>query len=115
MNQDFWASEDWDSRTVPIGPTTQPEWRVSGRWMVLGLIAFGVLTTGALWTYWNLHVGPFRPMQDALAVTFPHSSPRVDGGQRKMHKGTPKVLRVVMRVDFDPVLEPARGETVVDR
>jgi hypothetical protein len=113
MTQDFWANEDWDSRAVPAR-TTQPVWRVSGRWMVVGLIAFGVLTTASMWIYWTLHVGPFRPLQDALAVAFPHSSPRVNGGQRKMHKGTPRVLRVVLRVDFDPVLEKARGEGVVD-
>jgi hypothetical protein len=81
---------------------------------VLGLIAFGVMTTSAMWIYWTLHVGPFRPFQDALAAAFPHSSPRVDGGQHKMHKGTPKILRVVMRVEFDPVAELATGEQVVD-
>jgi hypothetical protein len=67
-----------------------------------------------MWAYWTLHVGPFRPFQDALAAAFPHSSPRVDGGQRKMHKGTPRILRVVMRVEFNPITESARGEQVVD-
>jgi hypothetical protein len=82
--------------------------------MVLGMLVFGVLTTSSMWIYWTLHVGPFRPFQDALAAAFPHSSPRVDGGQRKMHKGTPKILRVVLRVEFDPVTESARGEEVVN-
>ncbi len=81
---------------------------------VLGLLAFGVLTTTSMWVYWTLHTGPFRPFQDALAAAFPHSSPRVDGGQQKMHKGTPRILRVVMRVDFDPTADSARGEKVVD-
>jgi hypothetical protein len=82
--------------------------------MVLILIAFGVLTTAGMWTYWTQHVGPFRPLQDALAAAFPNSSPRVEGGQRKMHKGTPKILRVVLRVGFDPVSEKSRGEEMVD-
>jgi hypothetical protein len=114
MSDDFWAKENWDSRATQLGATGRPEWRVSGRGMVLGMLAFGVLTTSAMWIYWTLHVGPFRPFQDALAAAFPHSSPRVDGGQRKMHKGTPRILRVVMRVEFDPVNELARGEGVVD-
>jgi hypothetical protein len=114
MSDDFWANENWDSRATQVGATGRPEWRVSGRGMVLGMLAFGVLTTSTMWIYWTLHVGPFRPFQDALAAAFPHSSPRVDGGQRKMHKGTPKILRVVMRVEFDPVAELARGEDVVD-
>jgi len=114
MSDDFWANEDWDSRAMQVGATGRPEWRISGRGMVLALLAFGVLTTSAMWVYWTLHVGPFRPFQDALAAAFPHSSPRVDGGQRKMHKGTPKILRVVLRVEFDPVTESARGEEVVN-
>ncbi len=109
MSDDFWSAEGWDSRTTP-----RLERRISGRGMVLGMLAFGLLTTSAMWVYWTLHVGPFRPFQDALAAAFPHSSPRVDGGQHKMHKGTPKILRVVMRVEFDPVNEASRGEQVVN-
>ena len=109
MGDDFWAADNWDSRA-----TRRPERRISGRGMVLGLLAFGVLTTTTMWVYWTLHTGPFRPLQDALAAAFPHSSPRVEGGQHKMHKGTPKVLRVVLRIDFDPIAEIRHGEEVVD-
>ncbi|HEV7999624.1 MAG TPA: hypothetical protein VGP63_07080 [Planctomycetaceae bacterium] len=109
MGEDFWSGEDWNSRA-----TKRPERRISGRGMVLAMLAFGVLTTTSMWVYWTLHTGPFRPFQDAIAAAFPHSSPRVDGGQRKMHKGTPRILRVVMRVDFDPTTDAARGEQVVD-
>jgi hypothetical protein len=109
MGDDLWSTGDGDSRA-----TKRPERRVSGRAMVLGMLTFGVMTTTAMWVYWTLHTGPFRPFQDALAAAFPHSSPRVDGGQRKMHKGTPMILRVVMRVDFDPTADSARGEKVVD-
>ena len=82
--------------------------------MVIGMLAFGLATTAGMWAYWTLHTGPFRPLQDAIAAAFPHSSPRVEGGQHKMHKGTPLVLRIVMRVDFDPVTEKSHGEEVVD-
>ncbi len=109
MTNDSRPPDDLNSSAAPV-PPTRPERRVSGRAMVLGMLAFGTLTTAAMWVYWTLHVGPFRPLQDAIAAAFPHSSPRVDGGQRKMHKGTPKILRIVMRVDFDPVVETSRGE-----
>jgi hypothetical protein len=114
MSDDFWAAaaEDWDSRTSP--QTVPRPRRVSGSGMVLGMLAFGICTTAGMWIYWTLHTGPFRPLQDAIAAAFPHSSPRVDGGQHKMHKGTPKILRIVMRVEFDPVTQTARGDEVVD-
>jgi hypothetical protein len=89
--------------------------RVSGRIVVAIMFAFGIASTAALWTYWTLHTGPFRPLQDALAKEFPGSLPRVDGGQRKLREGMPKILRVVLRVDFDPVTGTAEGEQVLDR
>jgi hypothetical protein len=112
MTNDSRPPDDLNSSAAPV-PPTRPERRVSGRAIVLGMLAFGTLTTATMWVYWTLHVGPFRPLQDAIAAAFPQSSPRVDGGQRKMHKGTPKILRIVMRVDFDPVVETSRGEEVV--
>lgn len=82
--------------------TEQPDPRISGRKVVYAMFSLGLLATGLLWFYWNLHLQPFMPLQEALAAEFEKSSPRVDGGQRKSHKGTPRVLRVVMRVPFDP-------------
>lgn len=93
----------------------QPAMRVSGRGVVIALLMFGTAATSLLWIYWTLHTGPFRPLQDALAAAFPGSSPRVEGGQRKMHKKTPRVLRATLRVDFDPVTETGRDQRVVDR
>jgi hypothetical protein len=113
MSDDLWSSDDSDSQT---GRQTavRPARRISGSGIVIGMLAFGLATTACMWTYWTLHTGPFRPLQDAIAAAFPHSSPRVEGGQHKMHKGTPLVLRIVMRVDFDPVTQTAHGEEVVD-
>jgi hypothetical protein len=108
----------FDDETFDIAPKERPAGparRVSGSAVVLAMFAFGITATGALWTYWTLHTGPFRPLQDAFANEFPGSVPRVDGGQRKMRKGLPTILRVVLRVPFDPVTETAKGEQTLDR
>jgi hypothetical protein len=106
--------DQWMTETDAI-PEPRPDSRVSGRAVVIGMFIFGITATSTLWIYWTLHTGPFRPLQDALAAQFPGSVPRVDGGQRKMHKGTPKILRVVLRVDFDPVTGTRQGQQVLDR
>lgn len=92
-----------------------PDRRLSGRAVIVGLFVFGFLLTGLLWLYWALHVAPFRPLQDALAAEIRDSSPRVDGGQRRMHKGTPHILRITLRVPFDPVTDTRRAEATLDR
>ncbi len=66
------------------------------------MFTLGILASGTLWFFWNVQMMPFMPLQDALVAEFEGCSPRVDGGQRKGQKGTPKILRVVMRVPFDP-------------
>lgn len=109
----------FDDQTFEIEPSGQPAshstTRVSGTAVIVAMFAFGIAATGGLWTYWTLHTGPFRPLQDALAKEFPGSVPRVDGGQRKMRKGMPTILRAVLRVNFDPVTETAKGEQILDR
>jgi hypothetical protein len=106
--------DQWMAET-DAAPEPKPAARVSGRAVVIGMFTFGIAATATLWIYWTLHTGPFRPLQDALAAEFPGSLPRVDGGQRKMHKGTPKILRVVLKVDFDPVTDTRQGQQVLDR
>lgn len=88
---------------------------VEGKWIVIGIFAFGIVATSTLWIYWKLHMMPFMPLQEVLIEHFPNSSPRVEGGQHRMHKGTPMLLRVVMRVSFDPESETEAAETFVDR
>jgi hypothetical protein len=82
--------------SVSEGPT------LSGRKVVIGMFLFGFAATGVIWVYWNMHLMPFMPLQKAIVAEFEDSSPRVTGGQRKMHKHSPTILRVVMRVPFDP-------------
>lgn len=79
--------------------------RISGTLIVLTMFGFGILSTLMIWTYWNWHIEPFMPLQLAIENEFEDSSPRVEGGQRKMSKKTPRILRVTMRVDFDPSIE----------
>lgn len=86
---------------MPDSSDRQPG-EISGRIVVLSMFVFAVTATGALWTYWYYHSAPFVPLQVAIAEEFSGSSPRVDGGQRKMHKETSTLLWIIMRVEFDP-------------
>lgn len=75
---------------------------VSGSTVVIAMFGLGILATTALWVYWTKHLEPFMPMQIALNEKFEGASTRIDGGQRKLHKGTPSVLSVRMKIPFDP-------------
>lgn len=83
-----------------------------GRWVVVGMFAFGLIATSGLWAYWYLHTAPFRPLQLAIAESIPGSNPRVEGGQRKIHKQTPRILRITVRVEFDPQKDEGRAKEV---
>ena len=79
------------------------------------MFAFASLATGTLWTYWYYHTAPFIPLQQAIAAEFHGSAPRVDGGRRRMHKGTPSQLWIIMRVEFDVENDDATVERTVTR
>jgi hypothetical protein len=85
---------------------------VSGRWVVAGLLAFGILATGSLWVYSKLELAPFLPMRKALHDEFPQSKPRVEGGRPK---NQPPLLRVVMQVDFTPSQTDPRVVNIFER
>ena len=76
---------------------------VSGTAIVVAAFAFALVLTVVMWLYWKLHLAPFLPLQQAIAEEFPDSAPLVQGGQRKMHKNMPRILRITLRVDFDPI------------
>lgn len=99
--------------TTPI--PEKPDTRVSGNKVVYAMFTMAIVATSLLWVYWDLHLQPFMPLQEALAAEFEKSSPRVDGGQRKSHKGTPNVLRVVMRVPFDPNSSEPETQTMIEQ
>jgi len=97
--------------STPSKPTTASRNRW-GRWVVIAMLLFGVALTATTWVYWKLHVAPYLPLQKLLAEKYEGSRPRVEGGQRKMHKGTPRILRVTMQLKFDP--EAKDGQRRVD-
>ncbi|MFM7057048.1 MAG: hypothetical protein ACKO2P_09025 [Planctomycetota bacterium] len=76
--------------------------RVSGRLIVASMFLLGICATTFLYAYWTLHLMPFMPLQESLVREFPGSAPRVNGGQKKMHKQTPVVLQVMMKSPVDP-------------
>lgn len=88
---------------------------LDGKWIVAGMFAFAIMLTGALWVYWKLHTAPFLPLQQAIAEKFPNSAPRVEGGRRKSHEDTPRILRVTMKVAFDPVEKGRRARELARR
>ncbi|GAB4151073.1 MAG: hypothetical protein Tsb009_26270 [Planctomycetaceae bacterium] len=102
------ASDEQDSES-PASIASGKE--ISGRWVIIGMFGFAILITATLWVYWKLHVGPFLPLQQALADRFPGSRPRVEGGRHKSHKtGSPNILRVTMKVDYNPNRELVKAE-----
>ncbi|MHC4875690.1 MAG: hypothetical protein ACYTGL_04270 [Planctomycetota bacterium] len=88
---------------------------ISGSVVVALMFAFGAVATAGLWTYWYYHTQPFIPLQEAISAEFKGSAPRVDGGARKLHKGTPTLLWIIMRVDFRPDLDREKAASVSRR
>ena len=86
--------------TAEITPDESP--RISGVGVASGLLLLGVVFTLALWLYTEVHTGPFRDLRDAIHSEFPRSVPLVEGGQKKMHKGTPRILRITLQVHSAP-------------
>ena len=65
----------------------------------------GITATGLLYAYSTLHLGPFKPLQEAIVKEFPGSSPRVDGGKKRMQLDTPTILRILMKSEIDLLSE----------
>jgi hypothetical protein len=97
-----------------MNQTTEPPRfkTVSGKWVVLGLLGFGILATGTLWIFSKLDLAPFVPLIKALDREFPESKPQVKGGRSKRQ---PPMLRVVMQVDFTPAETDPRVVKIFER
>lgn len=76
----------------------------------MGMFLFAIVMSTGLWVYWYFHTKPFQAFQLAIAQAFPKSYPRVEGGQQRIHKGTPRILRVTMKVPFNPKDETAEQQ-----
>lgn len=88
---------------------------VSGTRVVLGMALFGLLMTGAMFVYWELYTAPFRPLQTAIAAAFPGSNPQAVGGRYKSHRpDSPAILRMIVRVKWDPREDDARARQMVN-
>jgi hypothetical protein len=98
-----------------LEPVPQKPQGIPGPYVVIAMFAFGFLVTGLLFAYWHYHTAPFQELQSALAAEFPGSRPRVEGGQQKQHKDTPRVLRIVMKVDHHPERDKEKSERIADR
>lgn len=85
---------------------------IPGRWVVLAMLAFGIIATGSLWIYSKFDLAPFLPLRKALYEEFPKSHPDVRGGRTR---GSPPKLRIVMQVDFPPSETDERVERIVAR
>jgi hypothetical protein len=101
--------------TTPPEAGTIPSPEIDGWKLVAAMLTFGFLASGTLWGYWYYHTAPFIPLQVAIADEFPGSAPRVDGGQRRIHKDTAGLLWIIMRVDFNPKDDSEKSQRVVDR
>ena len=99
--------------TVEIASDQSP--RISGVWVACGLLLLGVVFTTALWLYTEVHTGPFRGLRQAIHSEFPRSAPQVEGGQRKMHRGTPRILRITLQVQSDPRENDQQVARMIDR
>ena len=85
---------------------------VSGRLVVLGMLGFGLVMTGAIWAFSVFELEPFQPLARAIKSEFPDSHPHVKGGRPKKQ---PPLLRIVMQVDFTPHETDKRVVQIVDR
>lgn len=86
---------------------------ISGKAIVIGMLALGICATATLFIYFELHTGPFRPLREAIGREFRHSRPNVEGG-RVRGRG-PWILRISMSVPFDPYVEESQAEKINER
>lgn len=84
----------------------------SGTKLILSIFTLAIVMAASVWVYSYFHVKPFHALAAAIFEEFPKSYPQVQGGQRRMHRDTPKTLRITMQVGFDP--EPREADEQVE-
>lgn len=84
----------------------------SGTKVMLGIFALAIAASASVWIFSYYHAKPFQPLQTAIHRAFPKAYPQVQGGQRRMHRNTPKTLRITIQVGFDP--EPREADQQVE-
>src|SRR5580765_7269835 len=93
---------------VPLSPPRT----VPGKWVVLGMIGFGLILVGAIWAYAQIELAPFQPLAKAIKAEFPGCRPHVKGGRAR---NKPPVLRIIMEVDFAPKDGDQRVQIIAER
>lgn len=77
------------------------ETTISGKWVVLAVLSFGIFLTGFMWIYTYLSNKPFIPLRHAIVQEYSRASaPNIQGGKER-GRG-PNKLRIILNVDFDP-------------
>lgn len=102
-----------DSTSAPQEYVPKRSAEISGRTLVLSLLALGIAATVLLYVYWEQQTRPFRPLREAIGREFRHSRPNVEGGRPK-GRGL-WTLRISMSVDFPPGEDTARATEVYNR
>ena len=98
--------------TTSDSPASHRTTSSRGRWLVAGLLLFGLAATAGISTYWKLRLGPYSPYRKALKTAFPEGGPVVEGGNLP---GLPNALRVQLTVGFSPQAGDERVETIADQ
>ena len=87
----------------------EQERSISGKYVVMAILAFGIFTTGFMLVYTYLNNRPFIPLRHALVQRFSReTSPRVEGGKER-GRGASK-FRIVLTVQVDPSLETPENQ-----
>lgn len=107
-------SQSTESTPAAAGsPSAGKTRELSGRAVVIGMLALGIFSTSLLFVYFELHTRPFRPLREAIGREFRHSRPNVEGGRVK-GRG-PMILRISMSVPFDPFKEDEKCGDITRR
>jgi hypothetical protein len=87
-----------------------PARTTSGTYIVLAMIAAGLMTGISIWLYWKLNLSSHLPLKQALAAEFKNSTPRVEIGKEK--RWSPRVFRLIMKVDYTPTEDDPRVQAL---
>ncbi len=103
-----------DDRAPVGGAPSSPRssLRIPGKVVVILMVLLGLSATAGIFGYWELRTGPFRELTEAIGRQLPGSLPKVEGGR---HRGGPPMLRIAVRVAFEPNAETAETQAVVNQ
>ena len=101
--------------TFNIEDEPRPQREISGKTVVIAVLLYSGVIVGLLWAFAVIDRAPFQKVEHALAAEFPDSLPKVRGGREKGDESKPMLLRIVMRVPFNPEGDEQQAEKIADR